>query len=184
MPVNGWSLNEKDKKKLQTIFNEALKTILYVPNGTPTTIPLSKTGNYPMKYTVMKKPNSSWETHRQHANRDPHEKHHWDRAKWMEKTGRWAGGSLARRKPIINPDIVYSWWRHQLETFSALLALRAGNSPITGEFPAQRPVTRSFYAFFYMRLNTQLSKPSRGWWFETLLRPLWRHCNVRSLGNR
>ena len=28
-----------------------------------------------------------------------------------------------------------SWWRHQMETFSALLALFAGNSPVTGEFP-------------------------------------------------
>ena len=36
------------------------------------------------------------------------------------------------------------WWRHQMETFSALLALCAGNSPVTGELPAQRPVTRSF----------------------------------------
>ena len=38
----------------------------------------------------------------------------------------------------------FPWWRHQLETFSALQAFCAGNSPVTGEFPAQRPVTRSF----------------------------------------
>ena len=37
-----------------------------------------------------------------------------------------------------------TWWRHQAETFSALLALCAGNSPVTGEFPSQRPVARSF----------------------------------------
>ena len=30
-----------------------------------------------------------------------------------------------------------SWWRHQMETFSALLALCAGNSPVPGEFPAE-----------------------------------------------
>ena len=36
------------------------------------------------------------------------------------------------------------WWRHQMETFSALLALCAGNSSVTGEFPPQRPVTQSF----------------------------------------
>ena len=41
-----------------------------------------------------------------------------------------------------------TWWRHQMETFSALLAIRAGNSPVFGEFPAQRPVTRSFDVFF------------------------------------
>ena len=39
------------------------------------------------------------------------------------------------------------WWRHQMETFSALLALCAGNSPVTGEIPSQRPVTRSFDVF-------------------------------------
>ena len=35
-------------------------------------------------------------------------------------------------------------WRHQMEIFSALLALYAGNLPVTGEFPSQRLVTRSF----------------------------------------
>ena len=75
-----------------------------------------------------------------------------------------------------------SWWRHQMEAFSALLDLCAGNSPVTVEFPAQRPVTRSFDVFFDLRLNKRLSKQSWGWWFQTLSRPLWRHCNVtRSL---
>ena len=54
-----------------------------------------------------------------------------------------------------------------METFSALLAICAGNSPMTGEFPAQRPVTRSFDVCFDLRLNKQLSKQSWGWWFET-----------------
>ena len=40
-----------------------------------------------------------------------------------------------------------------METFSALLAIGAGNSPVYGEFPAQRPVTRSFDVFFDLRLN-------------------------------
>ena len=30
----------------------------------------------------------------------------------------------------------FSWWRHQMETFSALLAICVGNSPVTGEFRA------------------------------------------------
>ena len=72
---------------------------------------------------------------------------------------------------------IATWWRHQMETFSALLALCAGNSPDTGEFPAQRPVTRSFDVFFDLRLNKRSSKQSWGWWFETLSRPLWRHLN-------
>ena len=74
------------------------------------------------------------------------------------------------------------WWRHQMETFSALLALWAGNSPVTGEFPSQRPVTHSFDVFFDLRLNKRLGKQSWGWWFETPLRSLWRHCNAMPAG--
>ena len=62
-------------------------------------------------------------------------------------------------------------------TFSVLLALCAGNSPVTGEFPSQRPMTRSFDVFFDLRLNKRLSKQSRGWRFETQSRPLCRHSN-------
>ena len=51
-----------------------------------------------------------------------------------------------------------TWWRHQMETFSALLAIWTGNSPVLREFPAQSPVTRSFNAFFNLRLNKRLSK--------------------------
>ena len=40
-----------------------------------------------------------------------------------------------------------------METFSALLDICAGNSPATDEFPAQRPVTRSFDVFFDLCLN-------------------------------
>ena len=70
-----------------------------------------------------------------------------------------------------------AWWRHQIKTFSALLALCAENSPVAGEFPAQRPVTRSLRILFDLRLKKRLSKQCWGWWFETLSRPLWRHCN-------
>ena len=70
------------------------------------------------------------------------------------------------------------WWRHQMETVSTLLALYAGNSPVTGEFSAQRPVARSLDVFFDLRLNKRLSRQSWGWWSETPLRPLWRHCNA------
>ena len=70
------------------------------------------------------------------------------------------------------------WWRHQMEAFSALLALCVGNSPVTGEFPTQRPVTRSFDVFLGLRLNKRLSKQSCGRWFDTPSHLLWRHCNV------
>ena len=68
------------------------------------------------------------------------------------------------------------WWRYQVETLSTLRAICEGNSPVTGEFPSQRPVTRSF-DFFYLRLNKRLSKQSWSWWFETPSHPLWRHSN-------
>ena len=55
-------------------------------------------------------------------------------------------------------DAWTAWWRHLMETFSALLAICAGNSPVTGEFPPQRPVTRSFDVFFDLRLNKRLRK--------------------------
>ena len=65
-----------------------------------------------------------------------------------------------------------------METFSALLAICAGNSPATGEFSTQRPVTRSFDVFFDIRLNEWWSKQSWGWWFETPSHPLWCHSYV------
>ena len=70
-----------------------------------------------------------------------------------------------------------TWWRHQMETLSASLALCVGNSLITGESPAQRPVTRNFDVFFDLPLNKRLSNQPRGWWFETPSWSLWRHCN-------
>ena len=73
---------------------------------------------------------------------------------------------------LLLRKITQTWWRHQMETFSALLAICAGNTPV----PAQRPVTRSFHAFFGLHLNKPLSKQSWGWWFETISRPL-SHCN-------
>ena len=78
---------------------------------------------------------------------------------------------------VFSPNKPFTWWRHQMETFSALLAICAGNSPVAGEFPTQRPVTQSFDVFFDLRLNKRLGKQSWWWWFETLSRPLWRHCN-------
>ena len=54
-------------------------------------------------------------------------------------------------------DHCHSWWRHQMETFSTLLALCAGNSSVTGEFPAQRPIRRSFDVFSDLHLSKRLS---------------------------
>ena len=45
-----------------------------------------------------------------------------------------------------------------METFSALLAICVGNSPVPGKFPTQRPVTRNFDVFFDLRPNKLVSK--------------------------
>ena len=70
-------------------------------------------------------------------------------------TSRWLYQSLIRYVKIVPtslilvgggyPDVawLYPRWRYQIEPFTALLALCAGNSPVTGEFHSQRPVTRS-----------------------------------------
>ena len=70
-----------------------------------------------------------------------------------------------------------TWWRHLMVLFSALLALCEGNSPVTVEFPSQKPVRRSFDIFFDLCLSKRLSKQSWGWWFGTPLGSSWRHCN-------
>ena len=49
-----------------------------------------------------------------------------------------------------------------METFSTLLAICARNSPVTGEFPAQRPVTRSFDVFFDLHLNKRVNNREAG----------------------
>ena len=82
--------------------------------------------------------------------------------------------SLKQRLTLVKNEF-WTWWRHQMEAFSALLSLCAGNSPVTGEFPAKRPVTRSFDGLIDLRLNKRLSKQSFGWWFYTPSWSLWRH---------
>ena len=81
-------------------------------------------------------------------------------------------------RPWYNCFNICSWWRHGMETFSALMAFCAGHSPVTGEFPSQRPVTRSFDAFFDLCRTIRLSKQLGGLWFEAASHSFWRHCNI------
>ena len=76
---------------------------------------------------------------------------------------------------LVSLSLTWSWWRHQMETFSALLAICAGNSPVTGEFPSQKPVTWSL--MFSLLCAWQNGLQSRYRWFETPTRSFWRHCN-------
>ena len=82
------------------------------------------------------------------------------------RTGCWRDNSSYRW--LVTPWRSCPWLRHQMETFSALLA-------------AQRPVTRSFDVFFDLGLNKRLSKQPWGWWFEMLSWSLWRQCNAMTL---
>ena len=75
---------------------------------------------------------------------------HWTGSLWVQVMAWRLFGATTIPVPILTSS---PWWRHQMETFSALLALCAGNSPVTGEFPSQRPVTRRFDVFFHLRLN-------------------------------
>ena len=89
---------------------------------------------------------------------------------------------VSRRFYTYTPHrcLTWEWWRHQMETFSALLAICAGNSPAPGEFPVQRLVTRSFDVFFDLRLNKRFSKQS--WAYD--LRRYRAHYDVIVMGNQ
>ena len=89
----------------------------------------------------------------------------------------WSGGAIWWCRPQSALAHIMTSSNGNMETFSASLAVCAGNSPVTGEFPAQRQVTRSFDVFFDLGLNKRLSKQSWGWWFEMPSHSLWHHCN-------
>ena len=62
---------------------------------------------------------------------------------------------------VCYDSICITWWRHQMDTFSALLLALCASAQ------------RSFDVFFDLSLN----KSSRRLWFETPSHRLWRHCN-------
>ena len=68
-----------------------------------------------------------------------------------------------------------SWWRPQMETLPALLALCEGNPPVTSGFP-HKGQWRGTLVFSL--ICERLSRQSRCRWFETPSRSLWCHCNV------
>ena len=105
------------------------------------------------------------------------------------------------RSVVISPVLYSRWWNavtslvgwlnHYPSNVAAFMMTSSNGSifrvtdPLCGEFtgpgefPTQRPVTRSFDVFFDLRLNKRLSKQPGGWWFETLSWSLWRQCNVQ-----
>ena len=66
-------------------------------------------------------------------------------------------------------------WKHFLRYWLLVRGIHRSpvNSPHKGQWCGG--------VFFDLRLNKRLSKQSWGWWFDTLLRPLWRHCNELTL---
>ena len=84
-------------------------------------------------------------------------------------------GLLSQLPPIA---VFFTLWRHQMETFSALLALCAGNSSVTGEFSSKRASNGGFGVFCDVSLNKRLNKQPSRWWFEIPVCSLWRYCNV------
>ena len=89
----------------------------------------------------------------------------------------WDFRYVCSQRPVDNkPSLVHMMTSSNGNIFRVTGHL-CGDSPVPGEFPTQRPVTRSFDVFFDLRPNKQLSKQWWGWWFETLSWSLWRHCN-------
>ena len=93
----------------------------------------------------------------------------------------WTGSALAHvmayrlfgAKPLHEPHDDVIKWKHFPRNWPFVRGIHRSR----GEFPTQRPVTRSFDVFFHLRLDKRLNKQSRCWWFETLSGPLWRHGN-------
>ena len=105
---------------------------------------------------------------------------------WAITQNKWNMEPLQKEKNKGQSSISFhlddhcAWLRHQMETFSTLLAICVGNSLVTSEFPAQRPVTWSFDVFFNLHLKKWLSKQWRGWWFEMPSRPFCCHSRMDS----
>ena len=76
----------------------------------------------------------------------------------------------------LNLINVSTWWRHEMEAFSALLALCEGKPHITWIH-----LTKASDVFIDLLLNKWLSKYSRRRWYETQSCSLWRHCNEKGL---
>ena len=85
----------------------------------------------------------------------------WDNP-WLTHNQKWLKIKVTEFAKVWPHDDVIQW-----KKIFHILAHCVGNSPVTGEFTSQRPVTWSFDVFFDLCLNKLLSKQSRCWWFET-----------------
>ena len=77
---------------------------------------------------------------------------------------------LLKTSSHLTASVWYNpWWRHQMETFSTLLALCV--------LGIQWPLLNSPLNVI-CALNKRLSKLSWSWWFQEPSRSLWRHYNA------
>ena len=98
--------------------------------------------------------------------------------------GLWLAETISAIQTFILLAQNFKWTRVHMMTSSNGKIFRVtgplcGEFTGPGEFPTQRPVTRSFDVFFDLRLNKRLSKQRWGWWFETPSWSLWRQCNEK-----
>ena len=80
---------------------------------------------------------------------------------------------------IIGWYKIKPWWRHQMETFSASLALCTGIPRSTVNSPHKVQRRGALVFSLICALNKRLSKQPWGWWFEKPSPSLWRHCNAK-----
>ena len=64
----------------------------------------------------------------------------------VHRTGTWRVWIIIQFQTIT--QCLYSWWRHPIETLSALVAFWDGNPPATGGFPSKRASNAGFCVFF------------------------------------
>ena len=82
------------------------------------------------------------------------------------------GLSWATRHGTDTSSQTLTWWRHQMEIFSALRAVCAGNSPVPGEFPLKGQWRGALmFSLIWVWIIGWVNNR------ETQSRPLWRHCN-------
>ena len=88
-----------------------------------------------------------------------------------------------QRPLIIWLQVIFAWWRHQMETFPRYWPFVRGihRSQVSSPHKGQR--RRALMFFYDLCPNKRLSKQSWCWWFETRKHSLWRHCNGFRLNN-
>ena len=107
----------------------------------------------------------------------------WLLAQWSpQRLGLWQVNRIWRRQASDHDH-------HNIDTDDMMTSSNGNIFRVTGplcgeftgpgEFPTQRPVTRSFDVLFDLRLNKRLSKQPWGWWFETSSWSLWRQRNEK-----